>query len=106
MKNNENLPIDTLQKIEKKIDNLESYLLTQKSVLTFGDTVMYTGISRSYLYKLTSTRRIPHYKPNGKMIYFNREELDQWLQRNQAEKEEIECQASTYVTLNRGGGRS
>ena len=94
------------QKMEKKIDNLEMNLLNQKAVLTFIEAARYAGLSRSYLYKLTSAGRIPHYKPNGKMIYFNREELDNYLLRNQAEKEEIECQAATYVTLNKAGGRS
>ena len=97
---------ETLQRLEKKINNLEMNLLNQKTVLTFDEAARYSGLSRSYLYKLTSARRIPHYKPNGKMIYFNREELDNYLLRNQAEKEEIECQAATYVTLNKAGGRS
>ncbi len=42
----------------------------------------YTGLSRSYILKLTAARKIPYYKPNGKLIYFNREELESWLQRN------------------------
>lgn len=40
------------------------------------------GVSESLLYKLTSSREVPHYKPRGKMLYFNKEELDQWLLQN------------------------
>lgn len=52
-----------------------------KEVLTSYEASKYMGVSKSYLYKLTSTRKIPHYKsPLGKMCYFNRRELERWLQ--------------------------
>ena len=98
--------MDTLSRLEGKVDSLELNLLNQKEVLTFNEAARYAGLSRSYLYKLTSAGKISHYKPNGKMIYFNRGELEKWLLRNQAEREEIEVEASTYVTLNKGGGQS
>ena len=34
------------------------------------------------LYKLTSGKEIPHYKPRGKMIYFAKVHLDEWLLQN------------------------
>ncbi|MBC8343746.1 MAG: helix-turn-helix domain-containing protein, partial [Bacteroidetes bacterium] len=93
MSKNEVTINELLSRIEGKIDTLEMNLLIQKEVLTFNEAARYAGLSRSYLYKLTSIGKIPHYKPNGKMIYFNREELDNYLLKNQARKEEIECQA-------------
>ncbi|MCD8292054.1 MAG: helix-turn-helix domain-containing protein [Prevotella sp.] len=53
-----------------------------KKVLTFDEVANYIGVSKNYLYKLTSTRKIPYYKPNGKLIYFDAVELDGWLHRN------------------------
>ena len=53
-----------------------------KEVLTSDEAARYMGISKSYLYKLTMRQQIPHYKPMGKMCYFNRLELEQWLQSN------------------------
>lgn len=50
-----------------------------KKVLTFNETANYMGISKSCLYKMTMNRTIPHYKPNGKMIYFEREEVEAYL---------------------------
>lgn len=35
------------------------------------------GVSRSFLYKLTMGRKIPHYKPNGKMIYFDLKDVEE-----------------------------
>jgi excisionase family DNA binding protein len=53
--------------------------LTTKKVLNFEEACEYTAFRASYLYKLTSSGRIPHYKPYGKMIFFNREELESFL---------------------------
>lgn len=55
------------------------------------------GISKSYLYKLTMRQQIPHYKPMGKMCYFNRAELEAWLQNNRvATSTEISDRAHAY----------
>lgn len=76
---------------------------TQKEVLTSNEAARYLGISKSYLYKLTMNREIPHYKPMGKMCYFNRVELESWLQSNRvATADEISQQAQTYC-MKKGG---
>ena len=54
-------------------------IFTTKEVLTSDEAARYMGISRSYLYKLTMTRKIPHYKPTGKVCYFDRRELEDFL---------------------------
>lgn len=97
---------ETLQRLEKKVDDLQANNLSQKNVLTFSEAARYTGFSRSYLYKLTHLQKIPCSKPAGKMLFFDRAELENWLLTNQVAHEEIENAASTYVTLNRKGGRS
>lgn len=69
-------------KIIEKLDRIEkSILLSQKRFLTFSEGCTYCSYSESYMYKLTSSHRIPHLKPNGK-IYFDRFELDKWLSKN------------------------
>lgn len=74
-----------------------------KEVLTSDEAARYMGISKSYLYKLTMRGEIPHFKPMGKMCYFNRVELEQWLQRNRvATSEEIEQKAQNYC-MRKGG---
>ena len=60
--------------------------ITTKNVLNFEEAVEYTGMKASYLYKLTSTGKIPHYKPYGKMIFFRREELEDFLTRKTDKK--------------------
>ena len=88
--------------IIEKLDRIEKLLLEQqtmqKQVLNFNETCKYLELSQSHLYKLTSTGAIPHYKPNGKKIYFQREELDHWLLRNRMDsQDEIEQQAADYL---------
>jgi len=81
-----------------KLDRIENLLLSQKAVLNFDETAEFTGLSKSTLYKKTMRAEIPHYKPNGKQIYFNRAELEKWLQRNRVKtQEEVEAEAETYV---------
>ncbi|MES2023912.1 MAG: helix-turn-helix domain-containing protein [Patescibacteria group bacterium] len=88
--------IQKLEQLEKLITNQS---LLQKPILNFQETCLYLEISASYLYKLTSRKEIPHFCPNGKKLYFNRAELDNWLSRNRmASNAEIEVQAATYVT--------
>ena len=78
-------------------------IFTTKEVLTSDEAARYLGISKSYLYKLTMRQLIPHYKPLGKMCYFNRQELEAWLQANRVStSEEIEQKAQAYC-LKKGG---
>ena len=39
----------------------------------------YLNYKVGYVYKLTSERRIPFYKPTGRHILFRRSELDDWV---------------------------
>ncbi|MEW6469663.1 MAG: helix-turn-helix domain-containing protein [Bacteroidota bacterium] len=57
---------------------LQMAVLSQKETLTFSETAIYTGLSESHLYRLTSKKIIPHYK-QGKPLYFKRTEVDAWL---------------------------
>jgi len=84
----EELILDKLSEIANKLDEQN---LLQKTVLNFNEACSYLDVSQSHLYKLTRTRQIPHFCPQGKKLYFNRTELDVWLQRNrQSTNEEIE----------------
>jgi excisionase family DNA binding protein len=51
----------------------------------------YMGISKSYLYRLTSGKKISFYKPAARLIYFKKEDLDKWIERNRVKADyEIE----------------
>jgi len=95
------------EEIKQQLDRIENSLVNQKEVLTLEEAAQYTGFSKSYLYKLTSSAKIPHYKPAGKLCYFNRFELDQWLQQNRiSTQDEIYSKAQTYCMSPRKGRRT
>jgi len=54
-------------------------MINNKNILTVEDLMDYTGFSQKQIYKLTSTRRIPHYKPSGRKILFKKDEIDNWI---------------------------
>ena len=90
---------------QKKIADLitTNTIFCTKEVLTSDEAAKYMGVSKSYLYKLTMRQQIPHYKPMGKMVYFNRLELEQWLQNNRVSTAtEISQQAAAYC-MKKGG---
>lgn len=96
--NADSLILDKLTEIANKLDEQN---ILQKTVLNLNEASKYLNISESHLYKLTSTRQIPHFCPQGKKLYFRREELDDWLQRNrQSSSDEIEQRAADYILRN------
>lgn len=89
------------EEINAKLKNIEHLITVQlfmnKPIFNIDEVSTYTGLSKLYLYKLTSKNGIPHYKPNGKNVFFKKEEIDNWLLRNrQSTNEEIEAEAINY----------
>jgi excisionase family DNA binding protein len=75
------------QIILQKLTVLEELLQkNHDKPLTFREACAYLGYAPSYLYKLTYKKLIPHYKPTGKMIFFSKNELDQWIYKNGKKK--------------------
>lgn len=70
-----------MEEILKELHELKQLtVLGAKTVLTMGDVCMLANISKSHLYKLVCSRKIPYYKSEGgKMTYFNRQEIENWL---------------------------
>ena len=98
--------MDNLQIIDDRLRNIETLLLSQKTVLNFNEVAAYTGLSKSHLYKLTSSSGIPCYKPSGKQIYFNKPEIDNWLLQNRkATTAELQDKANEYGFAKKGGVR-
>lgn len=70
----------------------------ERNLLTTTEAAKYLGLKPSYLYKLMMRRAIPYYKPNGKLCFFSKADLDTWLTnirvRSQAE---IDSDAAQYL---------
>ena len=88
--------------LEKRVEELEQMLFLTKNVLSFDEASKFLNLSKSYLYKLTSGNLIPHYKPQGKMLFFERADLEAWLRQNPIKTQaQIEQEAQKYILSNR-----
>jgi len=66
--------------LEQRLERIEVALTRQNDeVLNAKQAASYLDISLSHLYRLTSERRVPYYKPGGGRIYFRRSELDAYI---------------------------
>jgi len=70
-----------LQQIEEQLKLIKSIIIGNKKTLTLDETCKYTGYTKSYMYKLTSGKQIPHLK-RGRKVFFDKDELDEWLRQN------------------------
>jgi len=90
--------------MEKQIQsNIKDLNFVQKEVLSFNEACMYLNVSNSWLYKLTHLKKIPYYKPNGKMIFFKKSDLNDWLLRNRVSTDE-ELEQKAIDIVNTGAG--
>lgn len=77
----------------RRISNIEKLLEQRKTkLLNLVEAAKYLSISQSHLYRLTSQRKIPSHKPNGKYLYFFKEELDEWVRSGQGEKSNVKSE--------------
>ena len=77
---------------------LQQQKILSKEILNVEEACIYLGIAKSYLYKLTHLRKLAFFRPNGKLIYFLREDLNNFLLKNrQKSMDEIENESSNYL---------
>lgn len=70
----------TQNEVLSKLNELEELLRRKNDKpLNFNQAAEYLGFSHSYLYKLTSRKIIPCHRPTGKMLFFSKAELDEWI---------------------------
>ncbi len=85
---------------EQRIEALENVFLCQKDIFNLDEAATYLSMSKSTLYKLTSKKEIPHYKPN-RFIFFERSELDKWIRSAAVKTEDqLNDQVNAYTMAN------
>ena len=77
-----------IEELQKRMEAVEDILDNAKEVLTVEEASRFMDIARSSLYKMTSDRSIPFYRPNGKLIYFEKSDLLAWMRRNRTVSQE------------------
>lgn len=95
----------TKNEILTKLNELETLLRKKNDKpLNFNQAADYLGFSQSYLYKLTSRKIIPCHRPTGKILFFSKTELDEWIVSSEKSKgkpttaDKSETDASTTLS--------
>lgn len=70
-----------------KLDRIEKHIFGLKTILNVEELADYTGFKKSYIYKLVHQNLIPYSKPNGKVLFFDRQRIDDWLMSNSTKSE-------------------
>lgn len=69
--------------LNKRLKNIEKMsVLAAKRMLSVKDVSLLTGFSETYIRKLVRESKLPYYRPMGKMIFFDRAEIDSFLRTN------------------------
>lgn len=87
-----------VENLQKEVEKLKSLLYAAKEVLNLEEAAVFLGISKSSLYKMTHNQVVPFYKPNNKMVYFEKSELLKWLRQNPVSSQaQISEEAQAYL---------
>lgn len=93
---------DSIEIMLQKLTAIESHLYSAKKVLNSDEAAAFLDLEKSYLFKLTSAGVLPFSKPNGKRIYFLKEDLEAWAMRSRTiGGQERAEKAATYIALNK-----
>lgn len=84
--------------INERLKSIEETLYTTKDILNMKEVCQYLDISLSLLYKLTCSGEIPHFKPRGKMIFFEKKELIEWIKKSNLLSSEITKGSSKTIS--------
>ncbi len=88
--------------LQSRVQTLENLCYSAKEVLNLEEAASFLGIAKSTLYKMTHENRIPFYKPAGKLIYFEKSVLLDWIRSNRvmSEAELQEAARKKLIELN------
>ena len=65
-----------------KLNRIEKHIFSLKTILNVEELAEYTGFKKSYIYKLVHSNSLPFSKPNGKVLFFDKQKIDEWLLQN------------------------
>ena len=74
--------------LQERVERLENLCYSAKEVLNLEEASSFLGIAKSTLYKLTGSNSLPYFKPAGKLIFFEKQALLNWVRGAKAMSEE------------------
>ena len=85
--------------LQERVSKLEDLCFTTKEILTLEEASAFLGIAKSTLYKMTHLNQLPFFKPAGKLIFFEKKALLDWVRGAKSLSEE-EIRAEAAARLN------
>jgi excisionase family DNA binding protein len=102
MENPFEIIIEKLNLIERRIlfiDNklqISTNTISSLEIMSLKQLCEHYDFNKSFVYKLTSNREIPHYK-KGKRLVFKKDEIDAWLLENKVKTmDDLQREATRY----------
>ncbi|MEK6495242.1 helix-turn-helix transcriptional regulator [Myroides odoratimimus] len=91
--------MESIKLILEKLNYLEQLIISNnKEILSVEELEKYTGFKKSYIYHLVHFNKIPYSKPNGKYLFFQKSEINEWLMKNKSlSDDQIQDKAREYV---------
>lgn len=69
-----------------------------EEILSLNEAAKFLKVSKSFIYKMTSQKLIPHYIPSGKKIFFKKSDLENWLLKNRIPpSSEVEADTESFL---------
>mgnify|MGYP000517086005 CR=1 FL=1 len=65
--------------LQSRVNKLENLCYMTKEVLNLEEASAFLGIAKSTLYKMTHLNQLPYFKPAGKLIFFEKKALLDWV---------------------------
>lgn len=101
MQQNEKI-LKEIRKIRKDLSFIKDEIyrrnLYRKKYITIKEAVIVTGVSKSFIQKLIASKQIPHSKPNGKLVFIHRKDLEKFLSQNRiASNDEVDYLVSNSI---------
>ena len=84
--------------LQERIDKLENICYAAKEVLNLEEAADFLGVAKSTLYKMTHLNQLPYVKPAGKLIFFEKKALLDWVRGvKEMSEEEIRTEAANRL---------
>ena len=84
--------------LQSRVQTLENLCYSAKEVLNLEEAACFLGIAKSTLYKMTHLNQLPYFKPAGKLIFFEKKALLDWVRGARAmSEEEIRLEAANRL---------
>lgn len=77
-----------IMNLQERVEKLENLCYASKEVLNLEEAADFLGMSKSTIYKMTHLNQLPFFKPAGKLIFFEKKALLDWVRGAKSMSEE------------------